>query len=177
LTFQLLSHILHPHPDVEVVKFDGPLLGAMGISPWLSSKLNTRSYTENKYVDAMTPSIIAKASHEHLDGTNKVPKEQQGKGWAMSFDVDASWLDDLSKVTKSLYVVVGRHEVLRDESILLTEQIRKRNPDVDVTLEVIEHAPHDSLLLKCYSKVAGDGTQRMRKWVSRYLPPSIHDCC
>jgi acetyl esterase/lipase len=54
LGLSLLSHILHPHPDVQDVKLDAPLGGALRYSPWTGFNSTYPSF-ENGELDMMSP--------------------------------------------------------------------------------------------------------------------------
>jgi acetyl esterase/lipase len=54
LGLSLLSHILHPHPDVQYVKLDAPLGGALRYSPWTGFNSTYPSF-ENGELDMMSP--------------------------------------------------------------------------------------------------------------------------
>lgn len=169
LTAQLLGHILHPHPSVEPVRLAKPLRAAFTVSPWVSTSINTPSFRENKHIDMLSPEISVRSCRTLLEGTGYEAEERMGLGWAMPVDTDDTWFDGLITATTALYVTVGRHEVLRDQGLVFADRIRRRNKDVQVTLEVGDNEAHDFILLEGMENIIGDATIRMRKWFSKVI--------
>lgn len=89
-----------------------------------------------------------------------------GKKWALMAGVDEKWLDGMGDVVKRVYVTCGKHEILRDQGIFIAQKLRKRNPEVDVKLEVAEQEAHDFILVEGERRDIGDATLRMRDWFS-----------
>ncbi|KAB5578090.1 Alpha/Beta hydrolase protein [Coniochaeta sp. 2T2.1] len=164
LTAQLLGHLLHPHPDIDPIKLTQPLLAAFAVSPWVSTSTNTSSFRENGHIDMLSSEIVAESCRTLLEDTGHEIQARQGRGWAMPVDTDEAWFDGLSKVTKELYVTVGKQEVLRDQGLVFADRIRRKNKDVHVTLEVAEKEAHDFILLEGMEGTVGDATVRMRNW-------------
>lgn len=177
LTAQLLGHILHPNPRVDPIHLTKPFLAVFTVSPWVSGRAigraTNQSFQENGNIDMLAPSMILDSTRRLLEGTGYEAEESEDKGWAMPVDVNASWFDGLSKTTRSLYVTVGKHEILRDQGLAFAENIRRRNTDVLVRLEVGEKEPHDNILLENMSKMfsprPGDATTRMRQWFQEVI--------
>lgn len=164
LTAQLLGHILHPNPRVDPVRLSKPLLAAFAVSPWVSGRISNPSFEDNGNIDMLSPSMILKSTRRLVEGTGYETEESQGHGWAMPVDVGDTWFDGLSKATRSLYVTVGRQEILRDQGVVFAETIRRRNSDVHVRLEVGEKAAHDFILVEGMMGRPGDATRRMKEW-------------
>lgn len=167
LTAQLLGHILHPRTGVEPVRLTTPLRAAFAVSPWVSTSRNTTSFRENKNIDMLSPEIMNQCTRAFLEGTEYLAEGRQGRGWVMPLDTDNNaWFDGLSRATRALYVTVGKNEVLRDQGLAFADRIRKRNKDVQVTLEVADKEAHDFILLEGMENTVGDATVRMRNWFS-----------
>jgi acetyl esterase/lipase len=98
----------------------------------------------------LSPSIIYKASSNLLGEGYFGEEEREGNVSATPFDANASgsWFDGLHKATKSLYVTTGRHEMLRDQIVMLSEAIRQRNTDVEVSIGIHEKEAHDFILVE-----------------------------
>ncbi|KAK3376964.1 Alpha/Beta hydrolase protein [Lasiosphaeria ovina] len=174
LTAQLVSHLLHPHALAPRIKLAAPLAGVFLVSPWVSARVDTASFAENDGVDMLSASFVRSANNHIVGGAAKAVFDAEvasGEGWAMPADVDASWWDRLRDVTPALYVTVGKHEVLRDQGVVFTEAVRRRNAAVDVRLEVMDSEAHDFILLDGQAKRDGDPTKRMRAWASSVLWP------
>lgn len=173
LTAQLLGHILHPNPRVDPINLTKPFLAVFTVSPWVSGRATNRSFQENGNIDMLAPSMILESARRLLGGTGYEEEESENNGWAMPVDVSSSWFRGLGKATRSLYVTVGKHEILRDQGLAFAENIRRENPDVHVRLEISETEPHDNILvehmLKRFSTAPRDATRRMRDWFQQVI--------
>lgn len=179
LTVQLLSHLLHPHPDAEVVDLSaGPLAGAFLVSPLVTDDLSSQSFRDGLPCDMLSPEIFRDPTREMFhepkgglsgwffpnSGLVETEAYKRAKPWALLRGVGDDWFDGMSRVVDKVYVTAGKHELLRDQGIKLAETIRKRNDDVDVKLEVPEKEAHDFILLEGEKRDVGDATTRMRDW-------------
>ncbi|KAK3319719.1 Alpha/Beta hydrolase protein [Cercophora scortea] len=170
LTAQLLSHLLHPHPKAERIILSEPLAGAFAVSPWVSAKRTDASFTENRYIDMLSPEILGIAVEYIVGGVAEYDAETaRGEGWAMPGDVDGAWFAGLEAVVKELYVTVGEQEVLRDQGVKFAETVREVSPGVKVRLELMRNEAHDFILLEGGAREEGDATRRMREWVEGVL--------
>ncbi|KAJ4398858.1 hypothetical protein N0V85_006173 [Neurospora sp. IMI 360204] len=169
LAAQIMSHLLHPHPDAKEIELPTGerIAGVFAVSPWVSARTNDRSMSDNALIDMLSPVIMEKANHELLGNHDKYNAEKKrGQGWAMPADVNtAAWYKGLGNFLERVYVTVGTQEVFRDQSIVLAEGIRRTNPDIEVVLEEMYDEAHDFILLEGGRKEDGDATRRMRRWV------------
>lgn len=168
LASQIMSHLLHPHPDAkEIEQPTGErIAGVFAVSPWVSARTNDRSMGDNALIDMLSPVIMEKANHELLGNHDKYNAEKKrSQGWAMPADVDTgAWYKGLGKFVERVYVTVGTQEVFRDQGIVFAEGIRRTNPDIEVVLEEMYDEAHDFILLEGIRKEDGDATRRMRRW-------------
>lgn len=169
LASQIMSHLLHPHPDAKEVSLahGERIAGVFAVSPWVSARTNDRSMSDNALIDMLSPTIIRKLNHEHL-GNHALynAEKKRNQGWAMPADVDTgAWYKGLGKFVERLYVTVGTQEVFRDQSIVLAEGIRRTNPDIEVVLEERYDEAHDFIVLEGGRREDGSATRRMRRWV------------
>ena len=73
MALSLISHLLHPHPDVEKVELSEPLAGAILVSPWVkfgtdddSVKRNmTSDYVTAAAADRWSSAYLGKCHHSH----------------------------------------------------------------------------------------------------------------
>lgn len=169
LASQIMSHLLHPHPDAREIPLPHGerIAGVFAVSPWVSARTNDRSMSDNAFIDMLSPGIMEKANHELLGNHEKYNAEKKrGQGWAMPADVNTgAWYKGLGKFLERLYVTVGTQEVFRDQSVVLAEGIRRTNPDIEVVLEERWDEAHDFILLEGGRKEDGSATRRMRRWV------------
>lgn len=180
ITMQLLSHLLHPYPLAERITLSKPLSGAFLVSPLVTGNTSTQSFRDGAPCDMLSLGIFDQPDREMFHtpntgikgwlfpmwGIQESPEFSAGKRWALMADVDERWLNGMGNVVKRVYVTCGKHEILRDQGIYIAQNIRMRNPDVDVKLEVAEKEAHDFILLEGERRELGDATMRMRDWFS-----------
>ncbi|KAK3391377.1 Alpha/Beta hydrolase protein [Sordaria brevicollis] len=169
LASQIMSHLLHPHPEAKEIRLEHGerIAGIFAVSPWVSARTNDRSMSDNALIDMLSPTIIENLNHEHL-GNHALynAEKKRNQGWAMPADVDTgAWYKGLGKFVERVYVTVGTQEVFRDQSIVFAEGVRRTNPDIEVLLEERYDEAHDFILLEGGRKEDGSATRRMRRWV------------
>jgi acetyl esterase/lipase len=119
LAVAVLSHILHPHPDVTPIKLQQPLLGAMLYSPWVGFNTDYPSF-DNETLDMMAPFALRKWSAMFLGKANPVDPETDpagpvfGDAWTEACMNDPSWWHGLQDVVGDIFVSYGSVEVLAD---------------------------------------------------------------
>jgi acetyl esterase/lipase len=59
LAVAVLSHVLHPYPEVTSIKLQQPLLGAMLYSPWVGFNTDYPSF-DNETLDLLGPFALRK---------------------------------------------------------------------------------------------------------------------
>jgi acetyl esterase/lipase len=129
LAMSLISHLLHPHPDVPVVKLEEPLSGLALISPWVSFRTDYPSYGNEK-LDMLAPLALRRWSAMFLNKTNSTEPEADpgpviGDSWTEACLNDASWWNGLNRVVSSVFVWYGGHEVLRDPVREFEEKLKE----------------------------------------------------
>jgi acetyl esterase/lipase len=58
LAMSVISHLLHPHPDINPVKFTSLLKAVIVFSPWVSFDMKSVSVLENQMQDPVSPEVI-----------------------------------------------------------------------------------------------------------------------
>lgn len=135
----LLSHILHPHPDLKDelrVKLSGPLAGAILTSPWVKFPTDDDSATRNAGSDFVCKEAAVRWGAAF-----------QGMYFLSSFGVDIlltknplgsapydnytqpllspnDWFSDLNKVVKGIIVTGGEMEVLIDSIDAIAQRLK-----------------------------------------------------
>ncbi|KAM5349683.1 hypothetical protein ACJ41O_006188 [Fusarium nematophilum] len=168
LAVQLSYHILHPNPDVPLVKLAHPVAGVFLVSPWVSDRTDTASFKENETIDILYSGLIQGASHYALRSEDAAPRSAEANP-VLAMDGDVTWLRNLDDVTGALYITAGKQEVFRDAIVDFAEAVRGRCPSIGPVVEVPDHEAHDYILLENDAGVDGDATQRMRRWASGRL--------
>lgn len=129
LSLALLSHLLHPHPEVPAVKLEEPLGGTLLYSPWAGFSTNYPSY-DNLELDMMSPLALRKWSAMFLDRAN--PADPESDPGAVSGDAytevcknSASWWNGFHRVVGNVFVSYGNYEVLVDPIKELETQMKE----------------------------------------------------
>ncbi|KAM5456179.1 hypothetical protein MaudCBS49596_001200 [Microsporum audouinii] len=115
LTLGVLSHLSHPHKDIQPLKISAPLGGAFTMSPWVSMADNVPSYTRNAKRDYLSlecgrswaQAFIGNAETDNYNHAIQAPPE---------------WWKDIK--TKSLLVYVGSDDVIVDSITQFVEKIK-----------------------------------------------------
>ncbi|KAH7475468.1 alpha/beta hydrolase [Fusarium oxysporum f. sp. albedinis] len=168
LTTQLAYHLLHPNPAAPEVKLHSPLAGMFFVSPWLSDRTDTTSFEEYGNVDMLFAGLLQRTSVHSFRSEDLEPKVN-GAHPALAVDGDLSWLSDLPAITSALYVTAGRREVFCDAIVEFGKAAQEKCRSIPVQIEVGERECHDFILIENQAEVAGDATERMRKWASGIL--------
>ena len=103
LTFAVLSHISHPHPEIEHLELSEPLGGAFAIAPWASFRQDFASMKDNVNKDMLTPGTLKRWSDLYIAG-------QEGDNYNQPMLAPVEWWSGL-KVDEIL-VVAGSDELL-----------------------------------------------------------------
>jgi acetyl esterase/lipase len=129
LSLSLLSHLLHPHPEVQEIMLYEPLAGALLISPWVSFSTEDSSMTRNFYTDYLHPAMLRKWAAMFLDESTDDPEADQprvhGDSWAEPLSNMATWWSGLHRVVGHILVWSGADEILVD-SIRAFEPLLKK---------------------------------------------------
>ncbi|KAF3035570.1 hypothetical protein E8E12_005402 [Didymella heteroderae] len=119
LVFSLLSHILHPHPDVFALKLEHPLGGAFLISPWVGFRTDYPSFSSNATLDLLVPLALRKWSAMFLSKANASDPESDpgtisGDAWTEACLNHSSWWNGMHTVVSDMFVWYGGYEVFVD---------------------------------------------------------------
>ncbi|KAK0628020.1 hypothetical protein DIS24_g10878 [Lasiodiplodia hormozganensis] len=146
LTLALLSHVLHPHPEVPRVDLDpnssaeeddggggavaegqpgngrrrgeNPLRAAVLISPWVSFDTTTASYARNATRDMISAASVTRWATLFLGGRPTDPYNEP-------VDVPAGWWKGLdTKAVRDVLFLAGEYEVLLDGILNCVESVR-----------------------------------------------------
>lgn len=128
LALAVLSHLLHPHPDVSAIKLEQPLGGLLLYSPWAAFGTNYQSY-DNEKLDMLSPLALRKWSAMFLNKPNSAdpeadPGRVSGDAWTEACLNPASWWDGLHRVVSAIFISYGSYEVLVDPIKELEKQLK-----------------------------------------------------
>ncbi|KAK1639086.1 alpha/beta hydrolase [Colletotrichum phormii] len=168
LTAQVLCHLLRPHPDVEPVRLTSPLAGTFLVSPFLSLRTDAVTFRDNHRVDMLSAAIVANGGN-YLFADDHAQKQATNPHEPLALDGDMEWFGEIHTIAKSVYVTAGAQEVFCNDSRVFAEAVRRRNPGLNVQLEVAATEVHDGILIESEFGMIGDASQRMRSWASKCL--------
>lgn len=159
LTLQLLSHLLHPVPDVPRLTLSAPLRGAYLMSPWVSLTSQTGSMLSNDSSDAIGVRCLTYWGREVLDG---VTEEQ--RPYLEASRTPEAWFENLSTVVDRVLITAGDAEALRDTIITFADRICKQHPRAEFVLQKygVHIDPYFDFFTK--EKKLGEVTPRIVEW-------------
>ncbi|KAF1954255.1 alpha/beta-hydrolase [Byssothecium circinans] len=119
LALALLSHILHPHPEVPKVSLSAPLRGVFLYSPWVSFSTKHPSYTHNATKDLLDASTLIKWTSMFLgtitsDDEAPVADVANNDTHAEPLLAEPSWWQMLPEVTDEMLIFAGGDEIFVD---------------------------------------------------------------
>lgn len=119
LALSVLSHMLHPHPDVFALKLKQPLGGALLLSPWVSFRTDYPSFTTNATLDMLGPVAMRKWSAMFLDKASSSDPEADpgmvsGDAWTEACLNPSSWWINMHQIVSDMFIWCGDHEVFLD---------------------------------------------------------------
>ncbi|KAH7406604.1 hypothetical protein DE146DRAFT_398072 [Phaeosphaeria sp. MPI-PUGE-AT-0046c] len=118
LALALLSHLLHPHPNVPPVKVNGPLGGALTYSPWAGFSTDYPSF-DNVKLDVLSPLSLRKWSamflgKSHPSDPEADPGSVTGDAYTEACKNPASWWEGMHNICSDIFISYGGDEVLAD---------------------------------------------------------------
>lgn len=173
LTAQVLRHMVDPHPRIpplgNLLGGDGrrvALAGAFLVSPAVTERVSARSYRDNHRVDMLSGPTVSVLTEGWLGRDPAVSDEEYAvdRAFASPLDGDLEWMGRLGDVVQAVYFTAGRHEVFHDDIVAFAGEVARRNPGVEVRLEVGENAIHNDIILEQAAPKPRVVTERMRVW-------------
>jgi acetyl esterase/lipase len=109
LTVAVLSHLMHPHPDssVERLELEGPLRGAVLISPWVSFDTSFPSCTTNLQKDYCPPGAVKRFG---ATWRGDAPQDNYNE----PFVAPKEWWTDLPAKVQDILITIGGLELAAD---------------------------------------------------------------
>ncbi|KAF8248380.1 alpha/beta-hydrolase [Wilcoxina mikolae CBS 423.85] len=117
LALSLISHILHPHPDIPPLSLTTPLAGVALISPpTLISNASADSFIRHKDIDILAADTCQHWTALMTENTPFSDELEAGKYWGEPAPAPESWWSGLGNVTRKMLVTAGEEEVLVDDT-------------------------------------------------------------
>lgn len=160
LLLALLSHILHPHPQVDSIKFDGRFSSVALLSPWITfNTVKTPSMRLNRYKDVLALSIITEwaslfAGNAPLDA------------YLQPHEAPEDWFRGLP--VKNLLLMAGADEVFVDHLREFGGILRDVFPPT--TIEIVKDEAHCHLILE---SLMGESNSKQRAIFQDWIIKSV----
>jgi hypothetical protein len=173
MTLSLLSHILHPHPDVPfVTALASPLAGAILVSPCVISATSAASMIANERTDLVTPRLVERWGGLAIGSSETFAQEvEAGRYHAEALRAPENWWDDLGLVVKMIGITGGRLEVFADDiaafgTILHSVSDSKKTADrFNVDVLIAENEVHDGPVLADMFRQPSEVALKVAGWV------------
>lgn len=130
LVLQVLSHILHPHPDVPQISLLGALGGAFLMSPWVSLTTDAPSFTANSASD-----VLPGESWAYLASGILKDLPQGSTPYLEAVKAPKDWWNGIDKVVNKVTIYTGAMECLRDDNITLAEILKEKHGNVTLFVQ------------------------------------------
>ncbi|KAF2651109.1 alpha/beta-hydrolase [Lophiostoma macrostomum CBS 122681] len=118
LSLSVLSHLLHPHPDLPSVKLSTPLAGALLISPWVVFSTEYDSFIRNGESDMVEASMLRRWAAMYLGKSKQDPESDPGPVTGDSYSEpcsnDTAWWRGMDGIVSDVFFWYGGDEMLRD---------------------------------------------------------------
>ena len=162
MTLGLLSHILHPHPDVTKVELSAPLSSAVLISPWVSFSTTDDSWNRNAKTDMLPKEAAYRWSSLFV---GKKPADEYNE----PIRADVNWWKGLDRIVSEILVWGGGGEVLIDSIEATAKILRTAHPRTELVVE--SGAAHEDFIVSTllgYTQKA-EGTKLVESWIAQRL--------
>jgi len=159
LALGLISHVLHPHPDVPTkIKLSEPLLGTILVSPWVKFGTDDDSATRNATSDVVPVEVAVRWGNAFL---GKAPFDNYNQ----PILADSNWFHDIESVTKDLLIWGGSGEMLIDSINFIAKKLKAVHSRA-VYVEQDGAAHEDMILDKILGyKHKAEGTKLIEEFV------------
>ncbi|KAJ5169444.1 Alpha/beta hydrolase fold-3 [Penicillium coprophilum] len=127
LALALLSHLAHPHPQVNLPGFsvDEPLGGMMLLSPWVDFRTDHASSSKNANRDVISAKTLNSWAQVLLGQTVEDQYNCPAKA-------PGGWWRDLP--VSRIFVGAGGDEILLDPTKQMAEKMKAELPDVSISI-------------------------------------------
>jgi len=183
LLLSILSHALHPHPQVPALSLEQPLGGMLLLSPWTSFHTDYPSFEANKTLDILTPLALRRWSAMFLGTTGPAvpesgPRPIYGDTWTEASLNAASWWHGSHNVVSDIFVWSGGFEVFRDPIRELKQHLTTgwvdggADPDRLVFVETAQEAHIQPIIDAVHANTnstKGDAQVAIEAWVKARL--------
>ncbi|RDW68522.1 hypothetical protein BP5796_09179 [Coleophoma crateriformis] len=121
LCLAILSHIMHPNPDLPAMHLTQPVKALILVAPWVTFQIQQPSSERNAHKDIFKPATSAQWGANYLAG-------KATSAYAEALLAPAEWWRDA--LVEGVLVVAGAEEILVDAISLWAEKFQSVNPGV-----------------------------------------------
>ncbi|KAF9555947.1 alpha/beta-hydrolase [Agrocybe pediades] len=166
LVLQLLSHILHPVPDLPLLPKGIKLGGACIMSPWVSLTGNTGSHLENSDSDVLPAKTWAYLGEHTLPALSDASRP-----YLQAIDAPEGWFKGVDRHVRRVLVTVGERECLRDDVLKVARKLETATDDAFLSVFVHVNGVHNDQYLDFMAgeKQLGDLTPQLIGWLEKGL--------
>jgi acetyl esterase/lipase len=157
LILALLSHILHPHPEIAPNKLSGKFAGVALLSPWVTFDTEkAASMRTNKVRDALAIPLLNQWSAAFQDGVPSDPYQEP-------LSAPNDWFKDLP--VRNVLILAGADEIFVDDIAKFTDILRRVFPTV--VSEITPDEAHDQLVMETTMKLPMSQQRTIfQNWIS-----------
>ncbi|KAF8518500.1 Alpha/Beta hydrolase protein [Hysterangium stoloniferum] len=138
LCTQIVSHILHPHPELPVLPVPAaPFAGILLMSPWLIFDSESDSFLNNK-CDVISIKPLVAWGRLIREGTAlEGNKNEPGGFWAEPRKAPLEWWKGADKVSQHFLLIYGEREALKDDIIEFGKTLQASVEGTNVEVKVV----------------------------------------
>jgi acetyl esterase/lipase len=130
LILQILSHLLHPYPNVPKLELDQPFCGIFLMSPWVSLSTSSPSFITNSDSD-----VLPKETWGYLASGITKDLPETGVPYLEALRAPDHWWNDLKNCVKRICIYAGEVECLRDDILTLAEKLKQDHDSIDIMVQ------------------------------------------
>ncbi|KAF3765300.1 alpha/beta-hydrolase [Cryphonectria parasitica EP155] len=158
LGLALVSHLLHPHPLIPALKLSGSLAGLALISPWVTPKTTSNSFTRNGGRDLVNGHVLSRWASYAL-GSASLDE------YNAPVTANATWWNGIKSAVKNIIVTAGTEEVLFDDIQTLVGLLEPSMPDMQV---LFVEETHDQPLMDPLLGMKEDceSSEAVKSWIA-----------
>ncbi|KAL6241706.1 hypothetical protein RBB50_011488 [Rhinocladiella similis] len=131
----VLSHLLHPCPDLPALSLEKPLNSLILVGPWISFRADFESGKYNAARDIVDVSCGSKWSTAYMNGASSTP-------YAEALNANQGWWYGAETKVERVLCVAGSHEVLIDAIKIWIEKYRSETPNGHLEFVIGRHEAH-----------------------------------
>ncbi|KAF2646016.1 alpha/beta hydrolase fold protein-like protein [Massarina eburnea CBS 473.64] len=154
LTLGVLSHVAHPHPEIDALQLPTKLHAALLISPWASFNTHTPAFERNAQKDCFDRRALNRWSSAYLGSDAPFA----GDFYNEPVLAPAEWWEGTAEVVDEVLIWAGENEVLLDSIEELARRFEKGfgGKGGRVNTVITPKAAHTEMILELLVGYKGD---------------------